>query len=70
MRIINGEQDFLYTTEEYQQLSEQSLLVIGCHTFLRGCWCNIIVLNVHAPNEEKSDDPKDSFYKELEQVFL
>ena len=20
---------------------------------LRGCWCNIIVLNVHAPNEEK-----------------
>jgi hypothetical protein len=23
---------------------------------LRGCWCNIIVLNVHAPSEEKSDD--------------
>ena len=22
---------------------------------LRGCWCNIIVLNVHAPSEEKSD---------------
>ena len=20
---------------------------------LRGCWCNIIVLNVHAPSEEK-----------------
>jgi hypothetical protein len=24
---------------------------------------------VHAPNEEKSDDSKDSFYEELEQVF-
>ena len=35
---------------------------------LRGCWCNIIVLNVHAPSEEKSDNSKDSFYEELEQV--
>ena len=37
---------------------------------LRGRWCNIIFLNVQAPSEEKSDDSKDSFYKELEQVFL
>ena len=36
---------------------------------LRGRWCNIIVLNVHAPSEDKSDDSKDTFYKELEQVF-
>ena len=36
---------------------------------LRGRWCNIIVLNVHAPCEEKSDDSKDSFYEELQQVF-
>jgi len=36
---------------------------------LRGHWCNIIVLNVHAPSEEKSDESKDSFYEELEQVF-
>ena len=36
---------------------------------LRGRWCNIIVLNVHAPSEEKSDNSKDSFYEELEQVF-
>jgi len=36
---------------------------------LRGRWCNIIVLNVHATNKEKSDDSKDSFYEELEQVF-
>jgi len=29
----------------------------------------IIVLNVRAPSEEKSDDSKDSFYEELEKVF-
>jgi len=35
---------------------------------LGGRWSNIVV-NVHAPREEKSDDSKDSFYEELEQVF-
>jgi len=35
----------------------------------KGRWCNIIVWNVHAPSENKSDDSKDSFYEELEQVF-
>ena len=28
---------------------------------LKGRWCNIIVLNVHAPSEEKSYNSKDSF---------
>jgi hypothetical protein len=37
---------------------------------LRGRWCNIIVLNVHVPSEEKSDDSNDSFFEELEQVFF
>jgi hypothetical protein len=36
---------------------------------LRGCWCHIIVLNVHAPTEDKTDDLKDSLYGELELVF-
>jgi len=36
---------------------------------LRGRWRNIIVVNVHAPSEEKSDESKDSFCEELEQVF-
>jgi len=36
---------------------------------LRGRWRNIIVVNVHAPSEEKSEESKDSFYEELEQVF-
>jgi hypothetical protein len=33
---------------------------------LKGCGCDIIVLNVHAPTEDKDDVIKDSFYKELE----
>jgi len=37
------------------------------HIFLRGCWCNI-VLNKHAPSEEKSNEPKDGFHEDLEQV--
>jgi hypothetical protein len=38
------------------------------YIILRGRWCNIIVLNVHAPTEEKIDDIKDRFYEELQQV--
>ena len=36
---------------------------------LRGCWCNIIVLNVHTSSEEKIYNSKDGFDEELEQVF-
>jgi hypothetical protein len=36
---------------------------------LRGCWCNIIVLNVNDPCADKSDDVKDSFNEELGGVF-
>jgi hypothetical protein len=36
---------------------------------LRGCWCHIIVLNVHAPTQDKTDDVKDSLYEEMERVF-
>jgi endonuclease/exonuclease/phosphatase family metal-dependent hydrolase len=36
---------------------------------LRGRWGHIIVLNVHAPTEDKTDEVKYSFYKELEHVF-
>jgi hypothetical protein len=39
------------------------------YIILKGCWCHIIVLNVHAPTEDKTDDVKDSFYEELERVF-
>jgi len=36
---------------------------------LCGRWHNCIVLNVHSPIEGKSDEVKDCFYEELEQVF-
>jgi hypothetical protein len=39
------------------------------YTVLRGCWCNSIVLNSHAPSKENIDNSEDSFYEELEQVF-
>ena len=35
---------------------------------MRSHWCNNIFLYVNAPSEEKSDDPKVSFYEELQQV--
>jgi exonuclease III len=39
------------------------------YIILRGRWFHIIVLNVHAPTENKIDDVKDSFYEEMECVF-
>jgi hypothetical protein len=36
---------------------------------LRGRWCGLIVLNLHTPSEDKSDDIKDSFYEEVGLVF-
>jgi hypothetical protein len=39
------------------------------YTTLRGRWCDIIVLNEHAPTEDKSGDTKGQIYKELERVF-
>jgi exonuclease III len=38
------------------------------YIILSGCWFHIIVLNVHAPTEHKTDDTKDSFYEELKHV--
>jgi hypothetical protein len=39
------------------------------YIILRGRWCNVIALNVHAPCEDKGDDVKDSFCEELGHVF-
>jgi hypothetical protein len=39
------------------------------YILLRGRWCRVIVLNVHAPLEDKVDGVKDIFCKELDRVF-
>jgi hypothetical protein len=39
------------------------------YIILIGHWFHIIVLNVHAPTEDKTDDVKDSFNEELERIF-
>ncbi|PNF26444.1 hypothetical protein B7P43_G16449, partial [Cryptotermes secundus] len=38
------------------------------YIILKGHWCDI-VMNVHAPTENKSNDIKDRFYEELEHLF-
>jgi hypothetical protein len=39
------------------------------YIILGGRWCHIIVLNVHAPTEDKIDYVMDSFYEEFERTF-
>jgi hypothetical protein len=39
------------------------------YIIISGRWCNIIVVNLHSPCEDTSDDIKDSFYEELDRVF-
>jgi exonuclease III len=39
------------------------------YIIIRGRWCDIIVLNVYVPSEDKIDDMKDGFYGELERAF-
>jgi hypothetical protein len=39
------------------------------YIILRGRWCHIVVLNIHAPAEGKIDDVEVSFYEEMVRVF-
>ena len=62
-KIINWEQDILH----HRKVSGVTKVKFVGHRVsyivLRGRWCNIIVLNVHAPSEEKYDDSKDNFMR-------
>jgi UV DNA damage repair endonuclease len=40
-----------------------SYIILRCH------WFHIIVPNVHASTEDKTDDTKDSAYEELKRIF-
>jgi hypothetical protein len=35
----------------------------------RGCWFHIIVLNIHTPTEDKTNDLKNTCYEEFECIF-
>jgi exonuclease III len=48
------------TVKRVQFVSEGMSYII-----IKGRWCDIIVLNVHAPREDEIDDVKGSFYSEL-----
>jgi hypothetical protein len=71
MKVINWEQDFFVhqriapAVRRVECVSDRVSYIV-----MRGRWNNIIVLNVHAPSEEKSDESKDRFYEELEQIFV
>jgi hypothetical protein len=39
------------------------------YIILRGRWCHIIILNVHAPTEDKTNNVKDSFYERVFDKF-
>jgi hypothetical protein len=62
----------LYKRESYQHLRGFGFVtdrMSYMYIILRGHWCHIIVLNIHAPTEDKPDDVKDRFYEELDRVF-
>ena len=42
----------------------------GSCVVLRGRWCNVIVLNVHVPSEEKSDDWKTVFITNQSRLLI
>jgi exonuclease III len=68
MRIMSWVQFFLYKSiisavKRVEFVSDRMSYII-----LRGRWCHIVVLNVHAPTENKIDDVKHSFYEELERA--
>jgi len=52
------------TVKRVEFVSDRILYIV-----VRGQWCNIIVLNVHGPSEERNGDSKYVFYEELEHIF-
>jgi hypothetical protein len=69
MRTMNWEQGFVHkriisAVKRVEFVSDRMSYII-----LRGHWFDIIVLNVHAPTEDKTDDEKDNFCEELERIF-
>jgi len=65
MKIVNCEQDSLYTTEQNVEdnrvefVSNRMLYIV----------CNVTFLNVHAPSEEITEDTKFCFYEQLNKII-
>jgi hypothetical protein len=71
MRTMNLEKIYLYINRIIPAVKRVHFVRDRIsHKILRGRWCYIIILTVHAPTENKIVDMKDSFYEELEHVFL
>jgi len=69
-KSINWEQDFFVHHRIVSAVKRVEFVSnMMSYIVLRGRWCIIIVLNVHAPSEEKSNGSKYSSYEELEQAF-
>jgi hypothetical protein len=70
MRTMNWVQGFfvhkgiISTVKGVEFVSDRMSYII-----LRGRWLHIILLNVHAPTEDKIDDMKDSFCEGLEHIL-
>jgi exonuclease III len=62
--VFFGTKRVMSAVKRVEFVSDRMLCII-----LRGLWCYIIVLNVNAPTENKIDDTKGRFYKELECVL-
>jgi len=67
MLTITLGQAFLYIRESAVKKVEFASMWYTS-IILRSPWCDI-VLNAHAPTDDKSDDIKNSVYEELEHIF-
>jgi hypothetical protein len=68
MSIISYEEVFVHK-RIISAVKREEFISDRMYIMLRGCWSNIIVLNVHTQCEDKGDDVKDSFCEKLGHVF-
>jgi len=63
IKIISWNRIFVYyrIVSAVKRVEIISDMMSYTRVVLRVRWCNIIVLNGHAPSEEKNDDSKESF---------
>jgi hypothetical protein len=73
MRIILVYNEMIFINSLHQKISalKRAEFVNNTmpYTVLRGCWCDIIGLNLHTPTEDKNNDSKVGFCEELGQVY-